>query len=291
MSWQRQQTERRHLASYIVWGLIIAIFVATMIFFRQTNGQSTRWWQEFKSHFSISRIKQRMQAIRHIQEATRALRRKDLPAAEKALRQATQVDPQNRDAWFLLVFILIQQGQMKEAEKTATQAKDPKIKAMAFLVIADEHYLKRNFEQAEVLYRKVLSLDPENATALNNFGYMLAERGVRLDEAEKMIRKALQKEPNNPAFLDSLGWVYYQQEKFQEALRLIEKAVKGDPKNAELRYHLGMVHLKLGERGKAKRELQEAIRLDPTFEPARRALEELERKEQEREMRGETVRT
>jgi hypothetical protein len=38
--------------------------------------------------------------------------------------------------------------------------------------------------------RQVLSREPENAAALNYLGYMLAERGERLDESVGYLKKA-----------------------------------------------------------------------------------------------------
>jgi len=37
------------------------------------------------------------------------------------------------------------------------------------------------------------------------FGYMLAERGQKLDEAVSFVERALKLDPGNPAYLDSLG--------------------------------------------------------------------------------------
>ena len=63
----------------------------------------------------------------------------------------------------------------------------------------------------------MLDVNPNNASVLNYYGYMLANRGVRLDEATSMIQHAVKQEPNNGAYLDSLGWAYYKQNKLTEA--------------------------------------------------------------------------
>ena len=56
---------------------------------------------------------------------------------------------------------------------------------------------QKKFADAEAAFRQVLARDPENATALNYLGYMLAERGERLDESVGYLKKALQIEPEN----------------------------------------------------------------------------------------------
>lgn len=226
-----------------------------------------------------------------LQEAQRAFQRQDWLRAEKALTLMVQMDPKSQEGWQLLMLMLVQQGRWDEAEQMAEQVKDPLSRATALLAIADAYYFRGDFGRAEAFYRKVLALDPDNAVALNNYGYMLAERGERLDEAEKMIRKALRREPNNYAFIDSLGWIYYQRGNYRKALMLIKRAVNIKSDDTELHYHLGMTYWRLGEREKAKRALEEALRLNPNHQGARQALDRLEQQEMEREMRGDAVRT
>jgi Flp pilus assembly protein TadD len=252
---------------------------------------SQQWWQQVRSHFSLPQMRQQWRSVFFLQRAQEALSRQDWGQAEQALREALQNDPQNQEAWQLLMMVLMRQGRMKEAEATAQKIADPKGRAQALLVIADALYMRGDFEQAERIYRKVLALDPDNAIALNNYGYLLAERGVRLDEAERMIRKALQLKPNEPAFLDSLGWVYFQRGNYRQALPYLERAAKMRPDDAEVRYHLGMVYWRLGNRSAARKEFQTVLRLNPNFHPAREALDALQDEEMDEEMRGERVRT
>ena len=70
---------------------------------------------------------------------------------------------------------------------------------------------------AEGTLRDLVTRDPEDANALNSLGYMLAERGERLDEAVQLVQRALKIEPDNPSFLDSLGWAYFQQGRLDQA--------------------------------------------------------------------------
>jgi tetratricopeptide (TPR) repeat protein len=84
----------------------------------------------------------------------------------------------------------------------------------------------KNYDAAEAEFKKVLEANPENTSALNYLGYMLADRNERLDEAEKMIAKAVDREPTNGAFLDSLGWVYFRQNKLADAERNLQRALE-----------------------------------------------------------------
>ncbi len=289
MDWQRKSVQRRHTASYIFCALCIAAILVATWWIHLKDEASRQWWQEVKRQLKPSDIKQRLKATRYLQDARQAMEQQDWQKAENLLRKATEVDPANGEAWQLLMMTLVRQNKWDEAEKLAEKIHDKKAKAKALLTLADIAYLQRNWEKAEQFYDQVIKLDPDNATALNNYGYMLAELGKRLDEAEKMITKAIKIRPNEPAFWDSLGWVYYQRGEYKKALKWVEKAVKAQPNDAELRYHLGMIYWKLNDREKALRELREAVKLDPRHSEAYEALEQIEREEMEKEMRGERI--
>ena len=99
----------------------------------------------------------------------------------------------------------------------------------------------KKIDQAEAEFRKILQVKPDFAGALNYLGYMLADRGVRLNEALQMITKAVEQEPANGAYLDSLGWVYYKMGRLPEAEENIRKALETTPRDATVHDHLGDV--------------------------------------------------
>ena len=92
------------------------------------------------------------------------------------------------------------------------QAKFPSDDGIAF-ELGSTFDKQKKFAEAESAFRQVLARDPENAIALNYLGYMLAERGERLDESVGYLKRALQVEPENPSYLDSLGWAYFKADK------------------------------------------------------------------------------
>lgn len=102
----------------------------------------------------------------------------------------------------------------------------------------------KKIDASETEFRKILQADPDNAQALNYLGYILADRGVRLNEALQMITKAVEQEPGNGAYLDSLGWVYYKLGRLPEAEENIRKALETQPRDATVREHLGDVLMK-----------------------------------------------
>ena len=92
----------------------------------------------------------------------------------------------------------------------------------------------------------MLARDPENAAALNYLGYMLAERGERLDESVGYLKKALQIEPENGSYLDSLGWAYFKADKLDLADDNLKRAADQLKTNSVIQDHYGDVLFKLG---------------------------------------------
>lgn len=118
---------------------------------------------------------------------------------------------------------------------------------------------QKKFELAEAEFRKVLADDPENSSALNYLGYMLADRNARLNEALDMITKALKKEPGNGAYLDSLGWVYFRLNRVQDAEDTLKRALDKIGKDPTVHDHLADVYTKQGKLKEAIQQWDAAI--------------------------------
>lgn len=87
------------------------------------------------------------------------------------------------------------------------------------------HWKQGRLEDGLRWYRRALELDPDNATALNGYGYLLACSDRNLESALTCCRKALESDPDNPAYLDSLGWTCYKLGRLEEAARHVAAAV------------------------------------------------------------------
>jgi tetratricopeptide (TPR) repeat protein len=106
---------------------------------------------------------------------------------------------------------------------------------------------EKKMSEAEAVFRRVLEQDPDNASALNYLGYMLADQDTRLDEAQKLIQKAVDQEPNNGAYLDSLGWVYYRMNRLDDAEQQLLRSLQFISKDPTIHDHLGDVYFKQGK--------------------------------------------
>jgi tetratricopeptide (TPR) repeat protein len=105
---------------------------------------------------------------------------------------------------------------------------------------------QKHYDEAEVQFRKVLAIDPNNSMTLNYLGYMQADRGVKLDEALTMIQKAVQEEPQNYAYLDSLGWAYFKLGQYQLSEDNLRRATERNASDPTVHDHLGDLYEKTG---------------------------------------------
>lgn len=136
---------------------------------------------------------------------------------------------------------------LAKAEEVSTKADD---KAYVLFLRGDLYQRQKNFDAAEIEFKKVLSMtpptDPQAAATLNYLGYMNADRGVKLEESLNLIKQALTFEPNNPAYLDSLGWAYFKLGKYDLAEDNLNKAASHMGSDPTVQEHLGDLYQKTG---------------------------------------------
>ena len=135
---------------------------------------------------------------------------------------------------------------MEHLAKAEALAKTPDERINVDLLRATILDRDKQFEAAEAEYKKALALDPNNSNTLNDYGYMLADHGVRLPDALKMIQKSVDLDPQNGANLDSLGWVYFKMGQYGPAEENLKKAIDRTPTDASIHDHLGEIYEKTG---------------------------------------------
>ena len=135
---------------------------------------------------------------------------------------------------------------------------------------------QKKYDQAEAEFRKILDLNPHSASTLNYYGYMLADRGIRLAEATDLIKRALAEEPGSAAYKDSLGWAYFKQDKLPEAEEMLRQAATRESHDPTILSHLGDLYAKMGKDDLAEATWQKSLAewhrvLPADFEPAKMA--------------------
>ncbi|MFK7731839.1 MAG: tetratricopeptide repeat protein [Pseudomonadales bacterium] len=121
---------------------------------------------------------------------------------------------------------------------------------------------RKDLNGAESDLRQLLSVEPDNAAALNALGYSLTVNTKRFDEALVLIQKAITLKPNDPAIIDSLGWVHFKRGDLDEALVHLQKAYQMFP-DPEVAAHLGEALWVAGRQDQAKEIWRKAIEAEP----------------------------
>jgi tetratricopeptide (TPR) repeat protein len=178
----------------------------------------------------------------------------------KALLKGT---PDDREVYLALAQMYSRVKDWPNAEASINKALELSTKQedkdYANFVAGSIYERQKKYDLAEEEFLKVIASDPKNSQALNYLGYMLADRGTRLDEALGYIRRALALDPQNGAYLDSLGWVYYRMGNYnmaEENLRRASEKIGSDP---TVQAHLGDLYQKTGRLKLATTHWQRAL--------------------------------
>jgi len=196
--------------------------------------------------------------------------------AEAAFLKATELAPDNPQAYYQLGVLYVAQKKLPEAEAKFRKViekneKNPGVHTLLGVVLNSQGKI----EDANKEYRRALELAPKNALAANNLAANLADHGGNLDEALKFAQVAREAAPEDPNVADTLGWIYYKKGLFDISYPLISDASKKLEKNPVVRYHHGMVLSKKGNKKQAAAELKTALSLSQDFpgaDEARKAL-------------------
>lgn len=110
-------------------------------------------------------------------------------------------------------------------------------------------------------FETAISLEPQNAEALNNLAVIYRQIG-RTDDALEHVNKALAQEPDNPEILYNLGNIQKDLGNSREAIEAYERAVELEPDLAPAYNNLGTMYDRLGDTSSAINAFQRGLRYD-----------------------------
>jgi tetratricopeptide (TPR) repeat protein len=205
--------------------------------------------------------------------ATLEARRGRLEQALQELDAAQRLAPDSVSVYYLRGQMLAEAQRNAEAESVLTivTGKDSThLPALFALGVVREK--QGRLEASEAAFRRVLALEPRNAQAHNYLGYMLADRGLRLEESLREIDLALSEDPGNSAYLDSRGWALFRLGRALEARAVLESAIRNGGQDAVIHEHLGDVLSFLKLHRLAIQAYQDALARDPGNESLKSKL-------------------
>lgn len=174
--------------------------------------------------------------------------------------------------------------QVTQLERWLQDAKEKAPRSTApLLYLAELRDLQKKYAEAEAFYRQALRLDPNNATALNNLAWLLAQKPENAAESLQLVNRAIEIIGPAPGLLDTRANALLASDQTSAAIKDLEEANLEAPGAPRL-FQLARAHLKAKDRSAAAQALTEAKRLG--FDPqqlhplqqdlARRVASELE---------------
>jgi protein O-GlcNAc transferase len=127
-----------------------------------------------------------------------------------------------------------------------------------------EYHQAGRLQMAEVIYRKILVINPNHSDALNLLGIIAHQTG-RYEIAIDLMSKAIRNNPQVPFYYNNIGGVFTSQGWPEEAVVHYRKAIQLKPDYAEAYYNLGNIFKDLGKTGEAISHYQKAIELKPDY--------------------------
>ena len=129
---------------------------------------------------------------------------------------------------------------------------------------AQQLHLKGNLTQADILYKRVLSLNPKSTKALSGLGTLKLQQ-EQDNEAIELLTSSLSIDPNQPTALSNLGVAFSNIEEYQNAIDQYRKAIQLKPKYAEALHNLGNCLRSVGEFDEALKCYHDAVKIKPNY--------------------------
>jgi len=121
------------------------------------------------------------------------------------------------------------------------------------------------FDDALLLYQKVLSIHPNDSMSRNNLGYICYKKRI-LGEAIEHLSKVIKSGKDISAVLYAnyyLGLIYFEREMYGDAIDFFEKALEIGPNLLEAKYHMALSYYEKENKEKAVKILTEMLEENP----------------------------
>ena len=142
------------------------------------------------------------------------------------------------------------------------QAKNPTVYQIPYNM-GGLYYQKKDYANAEAMYRKALETKPDYTEALVALSNLLLNTGKGAEAAD-IIEKARPPSPTTPSSLMQQGVIFFNTGKQAEAAQVFEKIVAADPTSAEPHYYLGTIAVGQNKTAECIAQLEKYLALNPT---------------------------
>ncbi|MFY8044422.1 MAG: tetratricopeptide repeat protein, partial [Rhodoferax sp.] len=203
------------------------------------------------------------EAIGYILEGDIEAKRKSWDMAVAAYREGLKKAPSAELATKLHSVFRVA-GKTGEADKFAASWIKERPNDVAFeFYLGDVAVVSKDYAVAEAKYKRVLQVQADNPTALNNLAWVSSK--LKRDGALAFAEKANSLRPNQPAFLDTLAMLQSEAGQHAKAIETQKKALSFRPDDSILRLGLARIYVAAGEKALAKPELEALRKLGSGF--------------------------
>lgn len=177
--------------------------------------------------------------------------------------QAMEYHPNQAMVYYFNGIANLRKKNNREAAQAFEQAKKLSTSNTTLLsdlngLLGDAYNAAKEYDKSDKAYDEALALNANNDVILNNYSYYLALRKANLEKAEKMSAQLIKNNPNNATYLDTYAWVLYAREKYKDARKALEKAIASGLASATHFEHYGDILFKLGEVESAVKQWEKA---------------------------------
>lgn len=166
-----------------------------------------------------------------------------LQEAEKIYSAILQESPNNANVLNLLGLLKLHDNKLQEAQSLLQKAVELYPCSYYLENLGRICFELNDFEQAIILYKQAVELEPQNFSALFNLALAYKNKG-QIEEAIETYKKALQIRPDNFKAYFNLAGLYDSLNDTFSALENYKKAYEFNPQDEDINYFLGEAYLK-----------------------------------------------
>jgi len=172
--------------------------------------------------------------------------------ALRAFTRATELDPNNPEAWRRLAGAYDKANRTDAAIATYRRAMKAQPNYYGnYLSLGNLYWYRGEFREAEDLYRRVTTITPDLSTGHADLGLALMEQG-RFPEAEESLLRALRLHRSSQVLMN-IGGLYYAEERYTDAVRFFEESIASGTPSAIRYTDLGDGYRHLGRSREARK--------------------------------------
>lgn len=162
----------------------------------------------------------------------------------------------------------------KKALEQVTPESKKEVVSDFYSIMGDMYHTQKQMAEAYAAYDSALVYNPSNIGALNNYAYYLSVERRDLDKAEEMSYKTVKAEPNNATYLDTYAWILFEKGNYAQARIYIDNAMKSDGEKSDVIVeHCGDIYFMVGDVEGALKYWEKALEIGSESKTLKQKIE------------------